>query len=153
MATTGAPDLPPPTPAALGVIFKPTPCDLAGYLESYVQTWQVLRGPGFPLDDARDLARAAQNFARGLNPAGVARQLMAIMASGSRREALTAVTLPTLVIHGDADPLVPLACGVDTAKAVAGARLTVIAGMGHALPIALWPQIVDAIARHAAAAN
>ena len=152
MATTGAPDLPPPTPAPLGVIFKPTPGDLPGYQDSYVQTWQVLRGPGFPLDDARDLARAGQNFARGLNPAGVARQLMAIMASGSRREALAAVTMPTLVIHGDADPLVPLACGIDTAKAVPGARLTVIAGMGHALPISLWPRIIDAIAEHTAAA-
>ena len=153
MATTGAPDLPPPTPAALATLFKPAPRDRAAYLDSYVQTWQVLRGPGFVLDDARDRARAAANFARGLNPAGAARQIMAIMASGSRREALAAVAVPTLVIHGDADPLVPLACGVDTAKAVPGAKLTVLAGMGHALPISLWPQIVDAIAGHVAAAN
>ena len=150
MATTGAPDLPPPTPEALAILFKPTPTDQAGYLASYLQTWQVLRGPGFPLDDARDLERAGQNFARGLNPPGVARQLMAILASGSRREALRAVSVPTLVIHGRADPLVPLACGVDTAQAVPGAELLVIDGMGHALPITTWPRIVDAIARHAA---
>jgi len=150
MATTGAPDLPPPTPEALAILFKPTPTDQAGYLASYLQTWQVLRGPGFPLDDARDLERAGQNFARGLNPPGVARQLMAILASGSRREALRAVSVPTLVIHGRADPLVPLACGVDTAQAVPGAELLVIDGMGHALPITMWPRIIDAIARHAA---
>jgi pimeloyl-ACP methyl ester carboxylesterase len=149
MATTGAPGLPPPTPQALAMLFKPTPTDQAGYFESYVQTWKVLRVGSFPLDEARDLARAGQNFARGLNPAGVARQMAAILASGSRKEALAGVRVPTLVIHGDVDPLVPLACGIDTAESVPGARMRVIAGMGHALPISMWPQIIDAIAEHA----
>ena len=149
MATTGAPGLPPPTPEALGVLLKPTPADQAGYFESYVQTWNVLRAGSFPLDEARDLARAGQNFARGLNPAGVARQLIAILASGSRKQALGSVRLPTLVIHGDADPLVPLACGIDTADSVPGAKLVIVKGMGHALPISMWPQIIDAIAAHA----
>jgi pimeloyl-ACP methyl ester carboxylesterase len=57
--------------------------------------------------------------------------------------------VPTLVIHGDADPLVPLACGVDTAESIPGARLVVVEGMGHALPISHWRRIVDAIAAHA----
>ncbi len=149
MATTGEPGLPPPTPQATAVLFKPTPLDEAGYFESYAQTWKVLRAGSFPLDEARDLARAGQNFARGLNPAGVARQLVAILASGSRKPALAAVRVPTLVIHGDADPLVPLACGIDTAESVPGAKLKVIKGMGHALPISMWPQIIDAIAAHA----
>jgi pimeloyl-ACP methyl ester carboxylesterase len=149
MATTGAPGLPPPTPQALAMLFKPTPTDQAGYFESYVQTWKMLRVGSFPLDEARDLARAGQNFARGLNPAGVARQMAAILASGSRKEALAGVRVPTLVIHGDVDPLVPLACGIDTAESVPGARMRVIAGMGHALPISMWPQIIDAIAEHA----
>ncbi len=149
MATTGEPGLPPPTPQATAVLFKPTPLDEAGYFESYAQTWKVLRAGRFPLDEARDLARAGQNFARGLNPAGVARQLVAILASGSRKPALAAVRVPTLVIHGDADPLVPLACGIDTAESVPGAKLKVIKGMGHALPISMWPQIIDAIAAHA----
>jgi len=150
MATTGAPDLPPPKPEAMATLFKPTPLDQADYFESYVQTWKVLRGPGFPLDEARDLARAGQSFARGLNPPGVARQLMAVLASGSRREALRSVSVPTLVIHGKVDPLVPVECGIDTARAVPGAELLLIEGMGHALPIPMWPQIIDAIARHAA---
>ena len=150
MATTGEPGLPPPTADALAVLFKPTPTDQAGYFESYVQTWKVLRAGSFPLDEARDLARAGQNYARGLNPAGVARQLVAILASGSRKQALGAVRVPTLVIHGDIDPLVPLACGLDTAESVPGAKLLVVPGMGHALPISKWPQIVDAIAAHAA---
>jgi pimeloyl-ACP methyl ester carboxylesterase len=149
MATTGAPGLPPPTPEAMAVLLKPTPSDRAAYFDSYVQTWKVLRAGSFPLDEARDLTRAAKAFDRGLNPAGVARQLTAILASGSRKAALGAVRVPTLVIHGDADPLVPLACGVDTAESVPGARLQVIEGMGHALPVSMWPQIIDAIAAHA----
>ena len=149
MATTGEPSLPPPTADALAVLFKPTPAEQAAYFESYAQTWKVLRAGSFPLDEARDLARAQQNFARGLNPAGVARQLVAILASGSRKPALGAVRVPFLVIHGDIDPLVPLACGLDTAESVPGAKLLVIPGMGHALPISKWPQIVDAIAAHA----
>ena len=100
-------------------------------------------------DEARDLERAARNFERGLHPDGVARQLAAIIASGSRKEALRAVRVPTLVIHGDADPLVRVEGGIDTANAVPGARLLVIKGMGHALPISMWPQIIEAIARHA----
>ena len=149
MATSGAPDLPPPTPAALAMLFKPTPTDPAGYFESYAQTWKVLRVGSFPLDEARDLSRAKQNFARGLNPAGVARQLVAILASGSRKQALATVRTPTLVIHGDVDPLVPLAGGLDVAASVPGAKLFVIEGMGHALPISMWPRIIDAIANHA----
>ncbi|MEP7300793.1 MAG: alpha/beta hydrolase [Caldimonas sp.] len=149
MATSGAPGLPPPTPQALAVLFKPTPTDQAAFFESYAQTWKVLRVGAFPLDEARDLSRAGQHFSRGLNPAGVARQLVAILASGSRKAALAAVRTPTLVIHGDVDPLVPVACGVDVAESIPGARLLIVKGMGHALPISMWPQIIDAIATHA----
>ena len=88
MATTGAPGLPPPTADALAVLFKAPAADQAAYFESYAQTWKVLRAGSFPLDEARDLARAGQTWARGLNPAGSARQLVAILASGSRKEAL-----------------------------------------------------------------
>ena len=149
MATSGDPSLPPPTPQALQLLMTPTPTDQAGYYQRYVQTWKVLRGPGFPLDEARDLERAAQNFTRGLYPAGVARQMVAILASGSRKAALAKVRVPTLVIHGDADPLVPVACGIDVADTVPGAQRLIIEGMGHALPITLWPRIVEAIAVHA----
>jgi pimeloyl-ACP methyl ester carboxylesterase len=76
--------------------------------------------------------------------------MVAILASGSRQQALAGINIPTLVIHGDADPLVPLACGIHTAECVPGSTLLVIKGMGHALPISLWPQIIDAIAAHAA---
>jgi pimeloyl-ACP methyl ester carboxylesterase len=150
MATTGEPGLPPPTPEAMGVLLKPPVATLEGFIESYAQTWKVLRAGSFPEDEALDRERAEQVFARGLNPPGVARQLAAILASGSRKSGLRSVRVPTLVLHGDADPLVPLACGVDTAESIPGARLVVIPGMGHALPISCWARIIDEIARHAA---
>jgi pimeloyl-ACP methyl ester carboxylesterase len=148
MATTGDPGLPPPTPEAMAMLLKPTPLDLSAYLESYAATWKVLRAGSFPSDEARDEARARANHARGLHPAGVARQLMAILASGSRKTALSGVRVPTLVVHGAADPLVPLACGEDTARTIPGADLVVLEEMGHALPISCWPRIIDAIAGH-----
>ena len=82
----------------------------------------------------------------------MARQLVAILASGSRKAALAQVRVPTLVIHGDADPLVPVECGVDVADTVPGAQRLIIEGMGHALPITMWPRIVAAIAAHASQA-
>lgn len=148
MSTTGNPALPPPTPEAMAVLFSPTPLTFDAYLPHYKKVWRVLRGPDFPLDEARDAERAQLIFLRGLNPGGVARQLAAIFASGNRKPALRDVRVPTLVIHGDADPLVPVECGVDVADAIAGAKLLRIPRMGHALPIPMWPQIIDAIAAH-----
>lgn len=151
MSTTGNPTLPPPTPEAMAVLFSPTPTTFDAYMAHHAKVWRVLRGPGaFPLDEARDAERAQLTFLRGLNPAGVARQLAAVLASGNRKPALRDVRVPTLVIHGDADPLVPVACGVDVADAIPGASLLRIPRMGHALPIPMWPQLIEAIAAHTA---
>jgi len=147
MSTTGDPALPSPGYAVLSTIFRPAPRDLAGYTEHYVATWKQLRGINSPEDFERDRARAARNHARGLCPDGGARQLAAILASGSRRHLLKAVTAPTLVIHGDIDPLVPLAAGIDTAGSIPGAELVVLEGMGHALPTRYFARIVDGISQ------
>ncbi|BEP71254.1 MULTISPECIES: alpha/beta fold hydrolase [unclassified Variovorax] len=153
MSSTGDPALPPPTPEALAVLFAPAPTSFEAYLPHHAKLWRVLRGPdAFPLDEARDAERAQLAFLRGLNPGGVARQLAAVFASGNRKPALRAVQVPTLVIHGDVDPLVPVACGIDVAEAIPGATLLRIPRMGHALPIAMWPQIIEAIAAHTARA-
>jgi pimeloyl-ACP methyl ester carboxylesterase len=149
MSTTSAPNLPAPTPEAMKVLFTPSPLDLNGYLENYVRTWKVLRAGASALDEALDLDRARRIFERGLNPSGVARQMLAMIASGSRKKALATVKTPTLVLHGDADPLVPLACGIDTAESVPGSKLVILKGMGHAIMIPFWPEILDAIAAHA----
>jgi pimeloyl-ACP methyl ester carboxylesterase len=75
--------------------------------------------------------------------------LRAVLASGSRKERLHHVKIPTLVIHGTVDPLVRPEGGKDTAASIPGAKLLMIEGMGHALPIPMWPQIIDAIDKHA----
>jgi pimeloyl-ACP methyl ester carboxylesterase len=149
MATTGDPGLPPAKPEAIAVLLAPMALDWETFLRNHLAFAKVLSGPAFPLDENRVTERAKKTFARGLSPAGVARQLAAILASGSRKKRLHAVRVPTLVIHGDADPLVPVEGGIDTANSVPGARLLVIKGMGHTLPVATWPQIIDAIAQHA----
>jgi pimeloyl-ACP methyl ester carboxylesterase len=150
MSTTSAPDLPPPTPEALAALLSPAPGELEAYLEYHAKVWRVLRAGRFPLDEARDPMRARQIFERGLNPPGVARQLTAMLGSGSRREALGSLRVPTLVIHGEADPLIPVDCGIDTARSVPSSTLVIVKGMGHALSIPFWPQIIEAIAAHAA---
>lgn len=151
MATSGARDLPPPTPEAMALLLTPTPTDYAGYIARYLHTWKLLRVGSFPEDEARDEERGRAAFERGLNPAGVARQLVAIIASGSRRAQLAQVHTPTLVIHGDVDPLVPLAHGQSVAATVPGAKIDIIPGMGHAMPVTMWPRIIGGIAAHAAA--
>ena len=149
MSTTGDPRLPPATPEATAILMAPPPKSKQEYLERFAQTWRVLRAGSFPIDEARDREQAERNFERGLNPAGVVRQLRAILASGSRKARLASVKTPTLVIHGTVDPLVRPEGGKDTAASIPGARLLMIEGMGHALPISMWPQIIGAIAAHA----
>jgi len=149
MSTTGNPKVPPPTREASAMLMAPPPATKEEYLARFSQTWKLLRVGSFPQDEARDRARAELCFSRGLNPAGVGRQLRAIFASGSRKERLGAVKAPTLVIHGTVDPLVHPMGGKDTAASIPGAKLLMIEGMGHALPYELWPQTINAIAAHA----
>lgn len=149
MSTTGNPRLPQPTREASAILLAPPPTTKEEYLARFGQTWKVLRGASFPLDEAKDLERAERTYARGLNPAGVGRQLRAILASGNRKDRLRSVKAPTLVIHGTIDPLVKMEAGKDTAASIPGAKLLLIEGMGHALPIPMWPTIIGAIAEHA----
>jgi len=149
MSSSGDPALPPPTPEAQAVLYTPLPIERAKYIESWVNIWRVLSGSSYPVEEALARKWASQSYARGLNPDGIARQLAAVIASGSRKELLKSITVPTLVLHGDADPLVPLECGIDTARAIPGAKLEIIKGMGHALPRVLWPGIIDRIRKHA----
>jgi pimeloyl-ACP methyl ester carboxylesterase len=153
MSTTGNPRVPSPTREAAAMLMAPPPASREEFLARFAQTWKILRVGSFPQDEALDRGRAERTYERGLNPAGVGRQLRAILAAGSRKERLRSVKAPTLVIHGTVDPLVHPEGGKDTAASISGAELLMIEGMGHALPIPMWPQVIDAIDKHAHAAS
>jgi pimeloyl-ACP methyl ester carboxylesterase len=149
MSTTGEPGLPTSTPEAWACLTAPLESELGPYLEQYISKWQVYAGPKYPIDPSLAREHASRLFERGIHNAGRDRQLAGILASGSRREALASVTCPSLVIHGDSDPVVRVEAGIATADAIEGAELLVFEGMGHDLAKGLWPRVVDAIARHA----
>ena len=149
MATSGAPGLPPPTPAAMSALMVPLPVDRAGYIDRHIQIMKALRGGAAAEEEPEDAERARRSFDRGIDPDGFTRQLAAILASGSRRERLASLQTPTLVIHGDLDPLVPIECGKDVMRAVPGAKMLTVRGMGHTLPRSAWPEVINAIAEHA----
>ncbi len=146
MSTSGDPTLPQAKPEALAVLAAPPPATAEDYIKANVVAWRVFRNGGFPEEEPRDLERARRAAARGFYPPGGARQLLAVLASGSRKATLPTIKAPTLVIHGADDPLVPLAAGEDTARSIPGARLVVIERMGHALPRAVWPRVLDEVA-------
>ena len=145
MSSTGSLDQPPGNPEVLAVMMAPPPTTRADSIERAVTVFRTISSPGFPFDEQLIRQRAERAYDRGFNPAGTLRQLVAVLASGDRTEALRSVQVPALVIHGKSDPLVPFAAGQATAAAVPGAEMLAIDGMGHDMPRALWPQLVDAI--------
>jgi len=139
MSSTGNPELPPAKPEAMQALMSPAGTTLEEVLERSVHVARTISGPGYQDPEADIRARAQADFERSFYPVGTARQMAAIIATGNRKPGLGSITIPTLVIHGKDDPLVPLAGGVDTHEAIAGSRLRVFDGMGHDLPEPLWP--------------
>ena len=149
MSSTREPGLPSATEEAVALLSDPAPAGRAEYVEYRIRRQHALAGPGYPIDETYAREHAGRRFERGICPAGFARQLAAIMTLGSSKRALQSVTAPAMVIHGDADPLVPVECGIDTANSVPGAELLIIEGMGHQWQHPdLWAQMIDAIAGH-----
>ena len=148
MGASGNPRLLRPRPDALALLFARTATTEAAYIAACRQASRVLRGGRHPEEEPRDTSRARVSWLRGHNPAGRARQLAAFLASGSRTVALRAVTVPTLVVHGALDPLIPVAAGVEMAALIPNARMRVVDGMGHTIPAALSGIVIDAIADH-----
>ncbi len=153
MSTTGDPHLPKAKFSVRLRLLKRSPASKPAYVNHIVGLFKLFNGLYYPFDEARYRRLAANAFERGYYPAGVVRQLSAVIASGSRKEKLRSVNKPTLIVHGDADPLVPLAHGKATAQAIPNARLHVIRGLGHTLPEAAWPELIKAIDMHAANLN
>jgi len=150
MSTTGNRRLPRARKEAMRVLVtRPMGGDPEEMIAYSVRAAQVIGSPGYPPDEARLQRQVRADYERGFYPQGVARQMAAIIADGDRRPMLRTIRTPTLVIHGEDDPLVPLAGGRDTAASIAGSRLMTVPGMGHDLPLALVDTLTDAIAKHA----
>ena len=156
MSTTGNPDLPRSKPEAIAVLNNRGPDpneDFAAFLDHSVASAKVTGSPAYPADDAVLREGAEASFKRCYYPVGFQRQYAGVTASPDRRPRLKTITAPTVVIHGEADPLVPVEGGRDTADNIPGAELLVIPGMGHDLPAALHDQIAGAILAVAARAK
>ena len=151
MSSSGRRGLPGPTPQARqALLSRPDdPKDVEAIIDQAVALQKAIGSPAYPTPEKQLRRRAARSLRRCYCPAGVTRQMLAVAAAGDRSELLASITAPTLVIHGACDPLVPLACGEDTAAQVPGARLEVIQGMGHDLPAQLNERMLALIDAHA----
>ena len=145
MSTTGNPELPAATPEAMEALTKPPAADRDAQIEQSVATQKVIGSPGFAFDEERSRQKASAAYDRSFYPQGTALQMAAVVAGGNRRPGLESLDLPTLVIHGKADPLVPVTGGQDTHEAITGSELLLIEGMGHDLPVGTWDEIVPSI--------
>ena len=152
MSTTGDRTVGAPTGEAMTALLRPVATSRDEAIAASVAGSVVIGSPGYPSTDEHLAARAAAAYDRCYAPEGTARQLGAVLASPDRTEGLRGVTIPFLVIHGEADPLVTPSGGDATAAAVPGSALLTIPGMGHDLPEELWGQIVDAIVANTALA-
>ena len=153
MSTTGARRAGRPKLRVWSVLTRRAPTEKDAYIEHFVRVFRMIGSKGFPADLDRVRESAAATYERGHNPAGTGRQLAAIMASGDRTQELREIRVPTTVIHGKDDPLIPFRGGRATARAIEGAKLLAIPGMGHDLPREVWPQVVDAVVETAGRAQ
>lgn len=154
MSTTGNPRLPRAEKEAMRALTtRPASIEEEVLIEHGIMIGNAIGSPGYPPDPERQRERVRANVRRSVYPEGMVRQMAAIIDDGDRRGRLAAVEVPTLVLHGEDDPLVPVAGGRDTAAAVPGARIKTIAGWGHDLPLELVDELADAIADHAQGAS
>ncbi|HEU4739936.1 MAG TPA: alpha/beta hydrolase [Solirubrobacterales bacterium] len=152
MSTTGSRRVGHPSYRTFGLMLGKPPREREAAIERVIKTFKTIGSPGYPFEEERVREIAGLSFDRGHSEAGIARQLHAITASGDRTPGLRKLDLPALVIHGKNDILVNPSGGRATAKAIPGARLHMVEGMGHDLPRALWPTFVEEIAANAARA-
>jgi pimeloyl-ACP methyl ester carboxylesterase len=146
MSTTGNPELPQPAAEIRARLTESAP-EGEALIVLNAENRAVFGSPAYPESLQQRLAAARAAYTRSFRPAGVARQLQAALVDGSRVDRLRTLDVPTLVIHGADDPLIPVAAGRDTAAAIRGAQLVVIDGMGHDIPALLAPRIVTIVTR------
>ena len=150
MSTSGRKSLPgPDRRVALHMLRRPAAADAQSRHEYAMRTWRLIGSPAYPPTDEALSEKLSRSYKRSYYPAGHARQMVAIMAATDRVAVLEKIVAPTLVIHGSADPLVPVSGGIDTAQLISGAKLELIEGMGHDLPDELIPRFVELIGSNA----
>jgi pimeloyl-ACP methyl ester carboxylesterase len=148
MSSTNEPGLPTPTAEAAALLTTAAPTTREDYIEYGLQNSKILGGSGYSHDETLYREHLGRRFDRGLHPPGFGRQLAAVLAAKGRKKALTNFNVPTLIIHGKDDPLVPVECGIDTAEAVPDSNLLLIDGWGHSLQPGVWPTIIEALVDH-----
>ncbi|MEO1047764.1 MAG: alpha/beta hydrolase [Pseudomonadota bacterium] len=154
MSTTGSAKIPPADKAAMQALTKrPGSLEEEVLVEHGMNVLRAIGSPGFPRDEDFARERVRASVQRSVYPMGLPRQLAAIIDDGDRTQRLGSVTTPTLVMHGESDPLVKLAAGEATAEAIPGARLVTVPGWGHDFPLELVDQFADEIANHARGAG
>jgi len=151
MSTTGDRSVGQPRTEALVALAGPPPVSRSEVIDRSVRAFRAVGSPGFRVDQAELRERAGRAYDRAYDPLGLARQAVAILASGDRTAALASVHVPTLVVHGSDDAMCDVSGGRATAAAVPGAELVIFEGMGHDLPRALWPEMaarITALVQH-----
>jgi pimeloyl-ACP methyl ester carboxylesterase len=149
MSTSGGRRLPQPDwRLRMALLRRPPGRERAQVIESTVALYKAIGSPGYPADDALLRDQVTRDVERSYYPSGLRRQLLAILASGSRESILGQITAPTLILHGDGDPLVPVAAAYDLHRRIRGSQMEVYPGMGHDLPRALLPTITGKIVEH-----
>ena len=146
MSTTGNPELPQPSPrVSFQLISRPKPSDQEAYLKHAIQTWRMIGSPAYPASDEYLVERTLRSLNRSYSPRGYRHHMAAIIHSGDRRPILRRIRIPTAVIHGKQDVLVPVEGGIDTAKNIRDSKLHLIEGMGHDIPKELYARIIRII--------
>ena len=148
MSSSGARGLPQARPEVLRAMLKRPARNPAAAMDHFVALFKIIGSPAYPVPEAEMRERIAIGVKRSFHPVGTLRQMLAIVGDTGRAEDLSSISCRTLVIHGKADPLVPLGNGEDTARRIAGARLLTIDGMGHDLPPEPVRQILEALTSH-----
>lgn len=148
MSSSGDPKLPGPSPKLKLWMIRRRRTDAEGALEEMVRGLQMTGSPGFRRsnDELREILRPQVD--RGLNPSGTRRQMAAILASGPRTRLLAKIKIPSLILHGAEDPLIPMPAAIDLGRRISGSRVEIIPGLGHDLPDAVMPRIADSLIRH-----
>jgi pimeloyl-ACP methyl ester carboxylesterase len=145
MSSTGNPNNPQISPETLKIVTATPPNERDAYIDYNLRMWKNLWSTGFPFEEERAIRYTEESYDRSYYPQGAVRQNAALVANGDRRQHLSSLTVPTLVIHGTADPLFPVEAGKDTAHTIPNAKLLLIEGMGHDMPKGTWKCIVEAI--------